>query len=203
MSPFGARKSDKPDDASGGGRSVQHLNQGEFMKNRYRTTARLLCGMAAGSFIFASQSAVAQDAATTAEESESAIVVTGSRIARPELESAAPVTTLSADTLTESGNTAAGDIIQYIPALFSSTSSDLSATRGTLLGGTSLNLRGLGSVRTLVLVNGRRHVAGSSGTAVVDVDTIPTCRCAHRRCIFGLWFRCRVGRGQLYPQKGL
>jgi outer membrane receptor protein involved in Fe transport len=113
-------------------------------------------------------------AAADTEEAEESIVVTGSRIARPELESAAPVTALSSDIITESGNTAAGDIIQYVPALFSSTSSDLSATRGSLLGGTQLNLRGLGSVRTLVLVNGRRHVAGSSGTAVVDVDTIPT-----------------------------
>ena len=144
------------------------------MTHRYRTTARLLCSIAGCSIIIASQSAIAQDAPATAQEEESVIVVTGSRIARPELESAAPVTTLNADTLTESGNTAAGDIIQYIPALFNSTGSDLSATRGTLIGGTSLDLRGLGSVRTLVLVNGRRHVAGSSGTAVVDVDTIPT-----------------------------
>ncbi len=63
--------------------------------------------------------------------------------------------------------------MSYVPALFSSTTSDLSATRGTLVGGSSLNLRSLGSIRTLVLVNGRRHVAGSSGTGIVDVDTIP------------------------------
>jgi outer membrane receptor protein involved in Fe transport len=145
------------------------------MPYRFRTTARVLCGIAAAGTFLSSQMAMAQDAATPAEEEEqSSIVVTGSRIARPELESAAPVTTINSDVLTESGNTAAGDIIQYIPALFSSTSSDLSATRGTLLGGTQLDLRGLGSVRTLVLVNGRRHIAGSSGTAVVDVDTIPT-----------------------------
>lgn len=144
------------------------------MTHRFRTTARVLCGIAAAGIVLSSHAAMAQDAAPETEEDAASIVVTGSRIARPELESAAPVTTLTAETLTGSGNTAAGDIIQYIPALFSSTSSDLSATRGTLLGGTQLNLRGLGSVRTLVLVNGRRHVAGSSGTAVVDVDTIPT-----------------------------
>ena len=145
------------------------------MSYRFRTTTRVLCGIAATSTFLSSHMAMAQDAATPAEEEEqSSIVVTGSRIARPELESAAPVTTINSDVLTESGNTAAGDIIQYIPALFSSTSSDLSATRGLLLGGTQLDLRGLGSVRTLVLVNGRRHIAGSSGTAVVDVDTIPT-----------------------------
>src|SRR5690606_716242 len=36
----------------------------------------------------------------------------------------------------------------------------------------TLNLRNLGSSRTLVLVNGRRHVAGSAGTSAVDVNSI-------------------------------
>lgn len=123
--------------------------------------------------------AAAQEAPATAEseagdEDEQPIVVTGSRIARPELNSAAPVTAVSSEQLALSGNTGAGDIIQYIPALFSSVSSDLSATRAGIFGGTALNLRDLGTARTLVLVNGRRHVAGSSGTAIVDVETIPT-----------------------------
>lgn len=119
-------------------------------------------------------------AAETAKASEveadegQSIVVTGSRIARPELNSAAPVTAITSDQLALSGNTGAGDIIQYIPALFSSVTSDLSATRAGIFGGTQLNLRDLGAARTLVLVNGRRHVAGSAGTAIVDVETIPT-----------------------------
>jgi iron complex outermembrane receptor protein len=174
MSPLGARKVNEPD-ADFAGERIRHLfTQGEFMTKSRTLSAHLLCSIAGLATVFASQATYAQEAAPEAKEEESAIIVTGSRIARPELESAAPVTTLTSDILTESGNTAAGDVIQYIPALFSSTNSDLSATRGTLLGGTQLDLRGLGSVRTLVLVNGRRHVAGSSGTAVVDVDTIPT-----------------------------
>ena len=165
---------DVPNDCCGG--DHQSIGQqGAIMSFRFRTTARMLCGIAATTTFISANTANAQDASPPVEEEDQAsIVVTGSRIARPELESAAPVTTLSGDILTESGNTAAGDIIQYVPALFNSTSSDLSATRGALLGGTQLDLRGLGAVRTLVLVNGRRHVAGSSGTAVVDVDTIPT-----------------------------
>ncbi len=122
--------------------------------------------------------ALAQDApaddAAVAEEEERDIVVTGSRIQRPDLESAAPVTTLDNEALLSAGNVTAGSIVQYIPSLFSSTTSDLSATRGTVVGGAQLNLRGLGAIRTLVLVNGRRHVASSSGTAIVDVDTIPS-----------------------------
>lgn len=129
----------------------------------------LAIGLAIGSPA-AAQDAPQQEAA----ESETEIIVTGSRIARPEIEGAAPVSPIGGDQLLASGNTSAGDIIQYAPSLFSSTSSDLSATRGTLVGGTQLDLRNLGPERTLVLVNGRRHVAGSSGTAIVDVDTIPS-----------------------------
>ena len=122
----------------------------------------------------------AQDAPASptvaAEDDESEnepIVVTGSRIQREDLTSSAPVTALGIDVLTAAGSTSGGDVISFVPALFGSVSSDLSATRGTLIGGTQLNLRNLGAERTLVLVNGRRHVAASPGTAIVDVDTIP------------------------------
>jgi iron complex outermembrane recepter protein len=116
------------------------------------------------------QEAQPVDEETTTED----IIVTGSRIAREDLTSSAPVTALSVELLTSGGSTSGGDIVQFVPALFSSTTSDLSATRGSLIGGTQLNLRSLGSIRTLVLVNGRRHVAASPGTGIVDVDTIPT-----------------------------
>lgn len=42
-----------------------------------------------------------------------------------------------------------------------------------LFGGVGINLRNLGTDRTLVLVNGRRHISGLSGTASVDINTIP------------------------------
>lgn len=124
--------------------------------------------------VAAQESAPPATASADDENDDESIIVTGSRIARPELNSAAPVTAVSVEQLSLSGNTGAGDIIQYIPALFSSVSSDLSATRAGIFGGTALNLRDLGAARTLVLVNGRRHVAGDSGTAIVDVETIPT-----------------------------
>ena len=63
--------------------------------------------------------ALAQDAAAAEDATEEeAIIVTGSRIARPEIESATPVTALSSDLLTNAGQTSAGDIVQYMPALF-------------------------------------------------------------------------------------
>jgi len=148
------------------------MNKLAMSPNRLSTSLFAMLAVAAASVV---TPALAQDADAAAEaEEETSIVVTGSRIARPELNSASPVTAVTSEQLTLSGNTGAGDIIQYIPALFSSVSSDLSATRAGIFGGTALNLRDLGSARTLVLVNGRRHVAGSSGTAIVDVETIPT-----------------------------
>jgi iron complex outermembrane recepter protein len=120
------------------------------------------------------QSAYAQEQDSAAADNLDEVVVTGSRIARPELESPAPIASLSADDLLSVGQTDAEDVIRYTPSLFSSTSTALSATRGTLLGGAQLDLRGLGSTRTLVLVNGRRHVAAATGRAIVDVSTIPS-----------------------------
>jgi iron complex outermembrane recepter protein len=143
-----------------------------------KMTCGLRHGVAASALLISmlgASSAVAQDAAAPeAAEEEAVIVVTGSRIARPEIESATPVTAITSQLLTDAGQTSAGDIIQYVPALFSSATSDQSATRGSLFGGTALDLRGLGDERTLVLVNGRRHVASDTGTAIVDVETIPT-----------------------------
>lgn len=107
---------------------------------------------------------------------DNAIVVTGSRIRRPNLDSPVPITTVSGQAFFETGATSVGDTLNDLPAL-RSTFSQSNSTR--FLGTSGLNLldlRGLGTQRTLVLVNGRRHVGGdilSDGTSV-DVNTIPT-----------------------------
>lgn len=102
------------------------------------------------------------------------IVVTGSRIRRDPTNSPTPLIQVSRDDLLQSGQTNVVDFLADIPALsFSVTPED--TTGGNLNdGGLSLlNLRGLGSVRTLTLVDGRRHVGSNPGTLAVDVDTIP------------------------------
>jgi outer membrane receptor protein involved in Fe transport len=104
------------------------------------------------------------------------ITVTGSRIRRPNLESALPVTSVSGDAFFETGNVSVGDTLNDLPAL-RSTFSQANSTR--FLGTAGLNLldlRGLGTVRTLVLQNGRRLPGGdvlNSGVSP-DVNTIPT-----------------------------
>ncbi|WP_345890173.1 TonB-dependent receptor domain-containing protein [Sphingomonas beigongshangi] len=119
-----------------------------------------------------------QDAADAASRSDRSndIVVTGSRIANPNLTSANPITTVQGEDFFKTGQVSIGDQLNQLPQ-FAPTFSQSNSTR--FLGTAGLNLldlRGLGSQRTLVLVNGRRHVAGdilNSGTSV-DTNTIPT-----------------------------
>ncbi|HKY90397.1 MAG TPA: TonB-dependent receptor [Nevskiaceae bacterium] len=114
----------------------------------------------------------ADDAAATLDT----IVVTGSRIKRPEFAFANPVVSVDAQAITNSGTVNLTDFLKRLPALTGSLDSNDGAGANAFIGGTGLellNLRNLGVDRTLVLVNGRRHVAGLPGSAAVDVDTIP------------------------------
>ncbi|MDB5683212.1 MAG: TonB-dependent receptor [Sphingomonas bacterium] len=126
------------------------------------------------------QTPVADSAAAPAEvadaASEQTIVVTGSRIRRPNLESGAPIASVTGAEFFETGQVSIGDVLNEMPQLRSTFSQQNSTrflgTRGLNL----LDLRGLGSQRTLVLVNGRRHVPGDvlNNAVSPDVNTFPT-----------------------------
>lgn len=113
--------------------------------------------------------------AAAAEATTETIVVTGSRIARdPNAIAPIPVSTVSADDLRAAGSSDPTAVLRQLPALLASVSIADSRERG--IGGVGqavLNLRQLGSARTLVLVDGRRHVSGVAGAQTVDVATIP------------------------------
>lgn len=117
--------------------------------------------------------AFAQDAAE--EEDGATIVVTGTRISAPNLESANPIAVLTGEEVFQTGKTSVGDQLNDLPQLRNTYSQQNSTrflgTRGLNL----LDLRGLGTQRTLVLVNGRRHVAADvlANGVSVDVNTIP------------------------------
>lgn len=114
-----------------------------------------------------------QDGICDNQEDTNAIVVTGSRIARPNLESTAPIITIDATDLVQSGATSLGDALSQLPALRSTfTLANSTGSIGTA-GLNILDLRGLGTARTLVLINGRRAVTAQPGSFSVDVNTIP------------------------------
>ena len=131
-----------------------------------------------------SQQNVAPATASTAQPAEGKgdeIVVTGSRIARPEFAAPNPITSFNAAAIQESGNTNLTNFLERVPALTGSR--DFTQTSGGnavyaqpfgAAGLNELNLRNLGTNRTLVLVDGRRHVAGSVDSAAVDINSIPT-----------------------------
>lgn len=122
-----------------------------------------------------SAAAHAQDVAPAAEAaSEDTIVVTGSRIARPELEGSSPVQVLSESSILQQGSQNISDVLNEMPSI----GTGIGRTNSNFLtngnGVATVNLRNLGNNRTLVLVNGRRVAAGLGGTSAVDINNIPT-----------------------------
>ena len=142
-----------------------------FHRNRGgRRAMAMLCGLSAG---VAGTAVIAQD---KPDDKLAEVVVTGTRIITPNLESPVPVTTISGEELFQTGTTSVGDLLNDLPAL-RSTFSQSNSSR--FLGTTGLNLldlRGLGTQRTLVLVNGRRHVGSDilSNAVSPDTNTFPT-----------------------------
>ena len=108
-------------------------------------------------------------------ESLQEIVVTGSRIATPELETYAPTTVLSSAAIENTGTINIADSLRDLPSVGTSALSTANSNFLTSDSGiNTVNLRNLGDQRTLVLVNGRRMTPGESGTGIVDLNTIPT-----------------------------
>jgi len=140
---------------------------------------RLLATTIVGGALAAAMPALAQTAPTTQNPADATtvdeIVVTGSRIARPNQDSPVPVSVITAQHIEATGQMNTGDILRTLPEAGVSTFTPTSTTFATANNGvTTVDLRNLGENRTLVLVNGRRHVAGVVGSQIVDFNTIPT-----------------------------
>lgn len=153
---------------------------------KFRSWTRLVTGTSALAMLFLTTSAYAQGKSApkkVVEDENQPIVVTGTRIARPEIEFANPVTSVSSQLIERSGKTDVTSILVDSPALVGSlTSGSNAGSNSQNYGGSSspanvgtsvLNLRNLGSQRTLVLIDGRRHVNAFSGENSVDINTIP------------------------------
>lgn len=114
-----------------------------------------------------------EEGAVAADDEEiEEVVVTGSRIVRSNLIGTTPVTQVDAEEVIFQGTVRVEDIMRNIPQVYSSQNTGQS---NGATGTATLNLRNLGSLRTLVLVNGRRMPAGSpiQGGAGVDINQIP------------------------------
>uniref|UniRef100_UPI0025FE3DCC TonB-dependent receptor domain-containing protein n=1 Tax=Sphingomonas sp. TaxID=28214 RepID=UPI0025FE3DCC len=117
--------------------------------------------------------APAPEATAPAEEPTKDIVVTGTRIPSANLESAAPVTVVSAQDFKLQGTSRVEDLLNSLPSVGASQASGVSnGASGTA----EVDLRYLGSKRTLALVNGRRLTPGdpNSTTQAADLNFIPS-----------------------------
>jgi iron complex outermembrane receptor protein len=127
--------------------------------------------------------AVAPEDATLQE-----VVVTGSRISRPEFDNVEPTTSVDSKTFDQRGYLDVGQALNELPAFGVSPSSAANTQSGFGIAQSFVDLYGLGSQRTLTLVNGRRFVSestaslansnantnnGGNGTQV-DLNVIPT-----------------------------
>ncbi|WP_213981792.1 TonB-dependent receptor [Sphingomonas sp. dw_22] len=115
----------------------------------------------------------AEESADQAAQTE--IIVTGSRIASPSLTSPSPLQAVTADDIAATGDVNIQTVLQRNPAFgtpsATRTNSNFSSTSAGLA---TINLRNMGSDRTLILVDGRRVVPGVPGSAAVDLNMIPT-----------------------------
>jgi iron complex outermembrane recepter protein len=136
-----------------------------------RWTVAVLAAVA-GAF---SVAAVAQEATATEDTTKlEELTVTGSLIRKIDIETSLPVTTITRDQIRSSGVTDMEQLVRYLSMTSSVNAIATSALAGlSTYGQSSVSLRGLGDIRTLVLLNGRRlGVFAGTGTGV-DINAIP------------------------------
>jgi outer membrane receptor protein involved in Fe transport len=104
--------------------------------------------------------AIAQDAQDQGSNQQlETITVTGSNIRRVDIETSNPVITIDRAAIQKTGKLTLGDLVQQLPAVTGpNVNPQVNNAGGT--GGSSIGLRGLGSQRTLVLINGHRYLSG-------------------------------------------
>lgn len=122
--------------------------------------------------------AMAQDSSSgQANEADAkrleAVTVTGSRISNPNAISPTPISVMTADDIKATGATNIGDVMTRLPQLATTFTMGNSTRYIGTAGVQPIDLRNLGTSRTLVLVNGRRFVGSSAGGTDVDVNLIP------------------------------
>lgn len=132
--------------------------------------APLALGLAlVGTPAFAQDTAEGQETPDSNAAASQAIIVTGSRISNPNLELASPVSVVSSDELELAQTNVAEEFLRELPSAVPSIGSAVNNGNG---GASFVNLRGIGSNRNLVLLDGRRFTPADT-TGRVDLNNIP------------------------------
>ena len=142
--------------------------------NLFKSASSVVAAILASFLCFFSTTVFAQaEAADGADDDEEVgveeIIVTGSRLRRRDFQAPSPITSVDKDQLQNSGQpnieAALNQMPQVLPGINRSTNNGSNGTA-------EINLRGLGSQRTLVMLNGRRLSPSGIGTAV-DINNLP------------------------------
>lgn len=139
------------------------------MKNTTLSALKLGAAPMVLGLALVSTSAFAQDAAEEGADDSSTIVVTGSLIRNPNLVQANPVNVTTADTIELKQSNVAEEVLREVPGIVASIGSAVNNGNG---GSAYVDLRGLGSNRNIVLIDGNRIVPAGLG-GQVDLNNIP------------------------------
>jgi len=137
--------------------------------NKLSSAVRLAISLGAVATVGA-VTAQAQTAATTDQQKSQSletIVVTGSNIRRVDVETANPVLTIDHAQIQKSGKLTVGDLVQQLPSM-AGAATNPNVNNGGGTGASTISLRGLGSTRSLLLINGHRIP-----TQMQDLNIIP------------------------------
>ncbi|NVK24313.1 MAG: TonB-dependent receptor [Gammaproteobacteria bacterium] len=142
-----------------------------FTNNKLAKSVRLAIAFGAAATALPASQAFAQE--ESAEDIEK-IAVTGSRIKTASLTSSSPLQILNAADIDASGIANIQDLLLDNPTFGTPAISRTNSNFSTASAGVAtVDLRNLGTARTLVLVNGRRFVSGVPGSSAVDLNSIP------------------------------
>ena len=140
--------------------------------SRYLISAAVAAAIAASAL---PQRAVAADEEAPAAEALQEVTVTGSRIVRRDLSAPSPVVVVGKDAFSNTAQTGAEAVLNQMPQFSPTQTQFTSSIQGSATsnpGAATLNLRGLGANRNLVLIDGRR-AQPSDASLAIDVNTIP------------------------------
>jgi len=143
-----------------------------YTNNKLAKSIRLALMFGGASVAFAGTSAMAQDADEEEAEAAERIQVTGSRLSRADLEGATPVTVIDRADIDATGFQSVADVLRNNS--FNVAGSLREDSGNTMQGQATISLRGLGSNRTLILLNGRRMPGSPVGDGQVqNLNVIP------------------------------
>ncbi|MHA7901088.1 MAG: TonB-dependent receptor domain-containing protein [Henriciella sp.] len=155
------------------------MTKSNFRRHLVRTS--IIAGLAGpllSQTVFAQDDETVTTGGTAVEDTEAVqevITVTGSRIINANISSSSPVTTIGSDQFDLRGTVDTIDLVNSLPQSYVGANSQNSSFANGANGTSTLDLRGLGATRTLVLANGKRLPPGSplSGGYASDVNLIP------------------------------